>query len=91
MMQLLERVTALKNNLQTLTEKQVIYTTNLPVCTWLAGSMVQGFRHSPCLVSCLGMIEAGADIVLLYGHFGPKLALRVFTPLDPLPSDCCDC
>lgn len=41
----------------------------------------------PCLVSWRGIIEAGADIVRLYGHFVPKLALNVFMELVPLPSD----
>lgn len=39
------------------------------------------------LFSCLETIEAGADIVLLYGHLVPKLALNVLTELAPLPSD----
>lgn len=33
----------------------------------------------PNLVSCLGSIVAGADMVLLYGHLVPKEALSVFT------------
>lgn len=40
------------------------------------------------LFSCLGTMEAGADMVLLYGHFVPKLALNVFTEFTPHPSEC---
>lgn len=38
----------------------------------------------PSLVSWRGMKDAGALMVRLYGHFGPKLALSV---LVMLPSD----
>lgn len=44
-------------------------------------------RDLPCLVSWRGIIDAGADMVRLYGHFVPKLALNVFMELVPLPSD----
>jgi len=33
-------------------------------------------------VTFLVKVEAGADIVLLYGHFWPKLALNVRTEFD---------
>lgn len=45
------------------------------------------FVYSPNLLSCLFSIEAGADIVLLYGHFVPKLALSVLTIVG---SEVCD-
>ena len=41
----------------------------------------------PCFVSWRGIIDAGADMVRLYGHLVPKLALSVFMELVPLPSD----
>lgn len=35
-----------------------------------------------CFGTFLVKVEAGADIVLLYGHFWPKLALNVRTEFD---------